>query len=317
MNDMKYLISVVVITHNQTNLLSKAIDSVINQSINKKYEIIVISDDNSLNSTEKILVEYKNKYPNFFYKNVINKSALLSRIDGINIAKGDYICFLDGDDYYHKDMLKIMSDTMQKYNADLVNCYPYMVKKDKIKKYFFRKKMILNNYQAQRENFFDIFFRCFMVTKMFDRKLLKEVSDNLYINRDLPNFAYEDVLLMYLYLKKCKKVINIKNLLYYYNKNNTTSATNKIKIYQDYINVNAFIMNDILKSNDLKLLKLFNKFYFRRKLLLKYDLHRYNLLDRKIVKKVAYKEFKEIFKKKEFNKNNSYAEFLKNVYTKN
>ena len=111
----KPVVSTVVITHNNGDLFVKALNSLINQSFKQPYEIIVINDCSNDN-TEQFVLEMAKKHPHIVYKAVNNRSAALSRFDGVKLARGEYITFLDGDDYYHPDYVSTMYEQIRKHN---------------------------------------------------------------------------------------------------------------------------------------------------------------------------------------------------------
>lgn len=93
------LISVIIPSFNRKELINKAIESVLKQTY-KNVEIIII-DDGSTDGTEKYLKEkYKNNEIIAFYKNEKNSGAGFSRKVGYKKSNGNYIIFMDDDDYY-------------------------------------------------------------------------------------------------------------------------------------------------------------------------------------------------------------------------
>jgi len=102
-------VSVVIPTFNRQNTIIKTIESVLNQSL-RPDEIIVI-DDGSNDNTKYILKEYLEKIVYIFQDNLGVSSA---RNKGINVAKNRWIAFLDSDDIWHKDKLKIQIDFHEK-----------------------------------------------------------------------------------------------------------------------------------------------------------------------------------------------------------
>jgi glycosyltransferase involved in cell wall biosynthesis len=91
-------ISVILPTYNRTAKLSRAIESVIRQSY-QDWELIVI-DDGSTDHTCDILHSYLRRDSRIRYMAHSNRNAALSRNAGIQAAMGEYITFLDSDDYY-------------------------------------------------------------------------------------------------------------------------------------------------------------------------------------------------------------------------
>lgn len=94
--------------YNRQNYIERAIDSVLNQ-IYKKWELIII-DDGSKDSTAELIGTYKNYDPRIktFYQSHQNLSA--AKNNGINHSEGEFITFLDSDDEYKREHLKLRID---------------------------------------------------------------------------------------------------------------------------------------------------------------------------------------------------------------
>jgi len=98
--------SIILPTFNRVQLLQLCIESLIKQNYDKqKYEIIIV-DNNSNDSTEKLVKYYLNKYNNIRYINEPRKGLYFTRHTGAFNAKYDYLCFCDDDAIYHPDWLK-------------------------------------------------------------------------------------------------------------------------------------------------------------------------------------------------------------------
>ena len=95
--------SVIIPTYNQASFLEASLRAVFQQTF-KNYEIIVI-DNHSSDNTTSLVKRYKKK---IIYKKINNNGIIAkSRNLGIKLAKGKWIAFLDSDDYWSKDKLKI------------------------------------------------------------------------------------------------------------------------------------------------------------------------------------------------------------------
>jgi glycosyltransferase involved in cell wall biosynthesis len=120
------MVSLIITTYNYEQYIERAIRSGLDQSLSKKeYEIIVVNDA-STDNTKKILENYKEDV------RVINleKNAGLSaaRNAGVKKAKGQFIVFLDADDYIHRDMLLIQKTFLSENNSlDAVSVDYYTV----------------------------------------------------------------------------------------------------------------------------------------------------------------------------------------------
>lgn len=117
MKDMKK-ITVIIPVYNVERYLSQCLNSVIKQTYTN-FEIIAINDgstDGSLN----ILNQYKMKYRNIYIINQENQGQSIARNKGIERATGDYIYFLDADDYIATNTFQILIETFEEYNVDLI-----------------------------------------------------------------------------------------------------------------------------------------------------------------------------------------------------
>ncbi|HWY38942.1 MAG TPA: glycosyltransferase family A protein [Bacteroidia bacterium] len=120
------MVSVIITTYNYENYIERAVRSALDQSLSKKeYEIIVVNDA-STDNTKKILENYKDDV------RVINleKNGGLSaaRNAGVKKAKGQFIFFLDADDYIHRDTLLIQKTFLSENNTlDAVSVDYYTV----------------------------------------------------------------------------------------------------------------------------------------------------------------------------------------------
>lgn len=97
------LISIVIPTHNRADVLRECLESLVNQTY-KRLEIIVVND-NSKDETLLILEEYKTKYKNFEFYDNQGSGGNAARNFGIEMAKGEYIAFMDDDDVCELDRI--------------------------------------------------------------------------------------------------------------------------------------------------------------------------------------------------------------------
>ena len=102
------LISVIVPVYNVESYLEKCIDSIIHQTY-KNLEIILV-DDGSTDNSGKICDVYKEKDSRIKVIHKQNRGLSSARNCGLEIAKGEYIGFVDGDDYIAEDMYALLKD---------------------------------------------------------------------------------------------------------------------------------------------------------------------------------------------------------------
>ncbi|MGN0443406.1 MAG: glycosyltransferase family 2 protein [Acutalibacteraceae bacterium] len=113
-------VSVVVPVYNAEKDLRKCLDSVVCQTL-KNIEIILINDGSKDGSAE-ICLEYKEKDPRIIYYYKENEGLAAARQDGMERAHGEFVGFVDSDDWIEPDMYERMYNAAKKENADVVFC---------------------------------------------------------------------------------------------------------------------------------------------------------------------------------------------------
>lgn len=111
-------VSVILPIYNQEKYLNKALDSLKNQTL-KELEIICVNDGSKDNSL-RILNEYAKKDNRIKIINQINKGAGEARNKGIKVATGEYVAFLDADDWFEQNALETLYKKAKKQNCDMV-----------------------------------------------------------------------------------------------------------------------------------------------------------------------------------------------------
>lgn len=296
---MKPTISLIICTHNNAKDLPKAIDSVCKQDFKLPFELIVINDD-STDNTKEIVENFQKEYPFIRYFEVKNHSLPMNRIFGVKHAEGEYIMFLDGDDWIAPNMMTKMYDAMISSDADLVNCGMYFVRDKKTSKSKLVSDNLLNQEEAFKELFKDYKFRSYMHTKLFKKELFLKID---FIDKvDVRNIMYEDLLFCFFYLVNVKKVKCIKDCLHFYNKTNSGAMTKTgYNRSQDSMKVRATIRAMIEKINNKNVRKSFIQSKSRASGLLFVDYLLSKFPDsktKKEVRRLTKADFKNIYSKK-------------------
>ena len=102
---MRVSFSVIIPVYNTEKFITKCLDSVLKQTY-KEYDVIIVNDG-STDSSAEIVECYEKKYDRIQVVTQANKGLGGARNTGIASAKGDYLVFLDSDDYIREDMLEI------------------------------------------------------------------------------------------------------------------------------------------------------------------------------------------------------------------
>ena len=138
-------VSLIIPVYNVENYIEKCLDSVVNQTL-KDMEIIIVNDGSQDKSKQKI-EKYLKKYSSIKYLEKENGGLSDARNYGMPHATGEYIAFLDSDDYVEKTMYEEMYNIAKKENADMVECdfvweYPNKKREDIGEIYHSKKEMI-------------------------------------------------------------------------------------------------------------------------------------------------------------------------------
>ena len=126
-------VSVIIPTYNRVHLLSKAVESVLGQTY-QDLEIIVV-DDGSSDGTKQMITHLQKKYNSIKYFYQANLGACSARNKGLESANGEFIQFLDSDDYMTQDKIKIQVDIMENEGTPCAICdFQYIDSKGNILK---------------------------------------------------------------------------------------------------------------------------------------------------------------------------------------
>lgn len=112
------LISIIVPVYNVEKYLSQAIESILNQR-NCELQIILVNDG-STDSSLEIIRQYADRYPNIEVINQSNQGLSAARNAGLNVAKGEYVMFLDSDDWLVKDCIRDIAIDIKDNYPDLL-----------------------------------------------------------------------------------------------------------------------------------------------------------------------------------------------------
>lgn len=279
-NEIKF--SVIIPTFNRAILLEKAIVSVLKQEY-KNFEIIVI-DNFSSDHTEQLIKKYIYKYKFIKYCKFANQNIIASsRNFGAKIPSGDYLCFLDSDDYWNKNKLRIIYNKILKKNFDIIHHDMKYVNRKKT----FNFKRKIKSYKYHSKNWSKLIINGNRITtsSVIVNKETFERLDGFNINKNL--VSCEDLDLWIRIFKNNGNSLYIKkNLGTYVSHENNFSINNSYKPflaickkYRDDFNNNQ---RNVLYARRIYIGKLFKlkkfliyalqygEFEIKYKLLLKY-----------------------------------------------
>ena len=271
--------SVIVPVYNVEHYLRRCLDSIVNQTFDD-YEVVLV-DDGSTDASGSICDEYRKKYNSIKVIHQENKGQSGARNTGLDKALGDWIVFVDSDDWIEKEMLQELDRQICKYPSDL---YSFNVRK------IFDGTISTENiiYTAEHSNIFffseegkfDFYFNSFM-----QYKVGWEVCFHIY-RRDLIEYHglqfgstqaifAEDYLFTFQYLLRAKSMRMLCNIFYNYfqRKTSTLRSLKKQTVLPRLMEWGKYAYKDICRLKLHYFKKNYEKIYF---MLLNYHLQ--NLL---------------------------------------
>lgn len=208
----KIKVTIVVPVYKVEKYLRRSMDSLVNQTLDG-VEIICINDgspDNSLN----ILKEYKEKYPD---KHIViidkqNEGTWKGRLDGIAKATGEYIGFVDSDDYVALDYAEKLYNAAKSSNADITVCGFKRVNSETENAYSTEMNQFAGKIIDMDKNPEDILS---INTALWNKLCKTELVKNIRILPKNPKI-FEDMICILLIYMNTKKITFIEDSLYYY-----------------------------------------------------------------------------------------------------
>ena len=196
-------VSIIVPVYNVESYLDKCLNSLVNQTL-KDIEIIVINDGSTDNS-QKIIDKYSKKYKNIINIAKENGGVSEARNLGLEKASGEYIGFLDSDDWIEPDMYELMYQKAKTENFDIVACDTQAIYNDK-------KVYISSNIKEDNVSNKELMIDAYAViwNKIYKKEILKGIKFNKGMN------FCEDVEFLYMVYSKVKTIGVIKEPLHNY-----------------------------------------------------------------------------------------------------
>lgn len=196
-------ISVIIPVYNTEEYLKQCIDSVLNQ---EEIDVeLILLDDGSTDKSVYICQKYSEKYENIHFFKGKHGGVSDARNCGIKRAKGDYIMFLDSDDFLQPNVLKKMYDAVSLTYADMVvgnYCYQYGKKQKPAE-----PRLVDNLYTPLQF----IHHTCVGGNKLYSASLLKSYKIRF------PKLSLgEDLVFFHTYLSYCIRIVTIPDDIYTY-----------------------------------------------------------------------------------------------------
>lgn len=220
-----YRISIIVPMYNMERRISKCLDSLLVQDI-EGIQILVV-DDGSTDGSASIIKEYQRRFPNridYIYKE--NTGIADTRNVGIREAKGEYIIFVDSDDYIEFDLLR----KLEKYMKDEIDLVKFKLRRVDEKRHEIEK---VNGPIFSKMNGEDAFNTLAFEDVLLDSPCLYMIKRKIFLDNNLEfkkGTEHEDFGLIPLIILKAEKVMSIP--FYGYNYVQTEGSITRNEDYQ-------------------------------------------------------------------------------------
>jgi len=247
--EQNFLISIIIPVYNVEKYLNRCIESIINQTY-KNLEIILV-DDGSTDNSGKICDEYALKDNRIKVIHKQNGGVSSARNKGLEVATGEYIGFVDSDDYIEKDMYELLLSTIIETKSQVVVCNWFKgTESNWIENKNFPTKEKLTKTEA-----LESFYWCmFSWNKLFNRRVIENI-------RFLESCSCgEDTLFVFNIFIKLEQIYCINLPKYYYRINTNSILHSRIfkKSFLDYIKI---LDTEIRFAKENNLYELTNKLY--------------------------------------------------------
>ena len=236
-------VSVIVPEYNVEVYLAECLDSILKQTL-KDLEIICINDGSTDKSPE-ILAEYAKKDSRIIVINQENKGPGSARNKGLEIATGEYVAFVDSDDWIDKDYYEKLYNTAVKYNAEIA-CSGY-------KRCSEDKTSVKLKFKTEK-----------IYTKTEDKYKASQIPQYHYVWHKIYKFSTlrmcnvlytsefaEDVMFSCRALYFLPKMVTVPETYYNYRKNNSSFVGNPNKTKQEYSRIEREKALDFILANNI------------------------------------------------------------------
>ena len=248
----------IIPAYNTLDVIAQTLKSVENQTY-QNYQIVII-DDGSTDGTGKFIDSYckKNEKVIVFHQN--NCGVSTARNKGIEIATGEFICFLDSDDTYSTTFLEKMLIRQQQTRANIVYCSFNRVRKDHTVKEIlpFAEGNILKSFIRKSFHISGILFK---------RSFL--LQNKIYFDKDLK--VCEDIFFTIKAISQTE-VAAVKEALfnYLYRSQSVTNSINTIELYQKDIDtwllIRSYIIRNYLREDQQEIIQEVNVILIKLKI---------------------------------------------------
>lgn len=240
--------SVIVPVYNVEKYLESCLESLINQTL-ENMEIICINDG-STDDSLAIMNAYRKRDNRIILINKANEGVSSARNEGLRIARGEYIIFVDADDFVEKNLCEKLHEEILQTNADIIVFEANIFPKRAVEYEQWLLDTLNVNAKTYTDNCTSALFKesCskpFLWNKCYKKELLKK--NNIWFNKDIK--LGQDNLFQFLIFPKANTIVFIKDILYNYRCMREDSTMYKMRSNHEWkIEMHIKIMENVFIS---------------------------------------------------------------------
>lgn len=217
------MVSIIVPVYNVEKYLDRCVDSIINQSY-KDLEIILV-DDGSKDSSGSICDEYLLLDKRIKVVHKENGGLSDARNVGIDRALGDFVCFVDSDDFIHPEMVERLVKAQEDNCADMVVCNFCWIEESETE-FYKNNNVLTNNYEVfygedvRKQLYLNNIITAISCCKLFKKEIFATL-------RYPVGKLHEDEFVIHYILDKCNVSVYLEDKLYFYLKHENSISNRK------------------------------------------------------------------------------------------
>lgn len=218
------LVSVIIPVYNVAPFLRQCLDSIINQTY-QNIEILLV-DDGSTDDSGKICDEYAKNDARIQVIHKKNGGQATARNDAIKVAQGEYVIYIDGDDYIGHTHIQSLIQAAEKYDADFVQCEmeKFYNNFNVLKVYPLNKEMCKTQIYSASDALKEFSYQ----GKFTPSPVCKLIKKDLMAGLEFPvGVGYEDMAVVYKVIGRAHRIVYISEISYYYRQHNGSTMHTK------------------------------------------------------------------------------------------
>lgn len=235
-------ISVIVPVYNVELYLKECLDSIINQTY-RDLEIILI-DDGSTDMSSDICEEYAKKDDRIIVIHQSNQGSASAKNAGLRKASGEYLAFVDSDDFLQEDAYEFMVRQLENHHADIIQCCFRMLYQKSNREV----NNIIDIQTVNNSEFLELFTKDWTCGLLWDKLYKRNIFKDIYFKE---GHKIDDEFFTYKGVMNSKKILRVPHYIYNYRQRISSvmfSKDSQLKIISDSLEYLSIRREEVTKS---------------------------------------------------------------------